>query len=151
MNPLTEIYKRIRMRHTALLLVIIAVTAAIAVYSICVTQYSISFSEALEVIHNHRYHIVPEDYRGGLVDFLVWDGLIPRSIGGVLIGAILGAIIMVVGYTLGRAYVYSTPAYAVLKLPFQILQAGVGAVVGPLLYWKAGLGKLFHRLMPPMH
>lgn len=68
-----------------------------------------------------------------------------------VIGAILGAVIMVVGYTLGRAYVYSTPAYAVLKLPFQILQAGVGAVVGPLLYWKAGLGKLFLKMMPPMN
>ena len=90
MNPLTEIYKSIARKHIALLIAIIAVTAVIAVYSICVTQYSISFSEALEVIHNHRYHIVPEDYRGQLVDFIVWDGLIPRSISGVLIGAILG-------------------------------------------------------------
>ena len=32
-----------------------------------------------------------------------------------------GAVIMVIGYTLGRAYVYSTPEYAVLKLPFEIL------------------------------
>ena len=48
----------------------------------------------------------------------------------------LGAVIMVVGYTLGRAYLYSTPAYAVLKLPFQILQAVVGGAVGLLLRWK---------------
>lgn len=51
-------------------------------------------------------------------------------------GAALGAVIMVVGYTLGRAFIYSTPAYAVLKLPFQILQAAVGAVVGCLLRWR---------------
>ena len=54
-----------------------------------------------------------------------------------VIGALLGAVIMVVGYTLGRAYVYSTPAYAVLKLPFQILQAAVGVVVGLLLRWRS--------------
>ena len=46
---------------------------------------------------------------------------------------LLGAIIMVIGYTLGRAYVYSTPEYAILKLPFEIVQAGFGAVVSMAL------------------
>ena len=45
------------------------------------------------------------------------------------IAVAVGAVVMVVGYTLGRAYVYSTPEYAIVKLPFQILQAGFGAVV----------------------
>lgn len=44
------------------------------------------------------------------------------------IAVLAGAIVMVVGYTLGRAFVYSTPEYAIMKLPFQCLQAGVGAV-----------------------
>ncbi len=44
------------------------------------------------------------------------------------IGVLLGAVIMVTGYTLGRAYVYATPEYAVLKLPFEILQALFGVV-----------------------
>ena len=61
------------------------------------------------------------------------------------IGVTLGAIIMVVGYSLGRAYIYATPETAVLKLPFQILQAGVGAVTGWLLTYPAGMEKLFHR------
>lgn len=56
-----------------------------------------------------------------------------------LIGVALGVVIMVVGYTLGRAFIYSTPAYAIMKLPFQILQAVVGAVVGLLLCFKARL------------
>ena len=56
-----------------------------------------------------------------------------------LIGVALGVVIMVVGYTLGRAFIYSTPAYAVMKLPFQILQAVVGAVVGLLLCFKTRL------------
>ncbi len=59
----------------------------------------------------------------------------PESRTASVIGALLGAIIMVVGYTLGRAYIYSTPEYAVLKLPFQILQAALGVVVGLLLRW----------------
>lgn len=62
------------------------------------------------------------------------------------IGVTIGAIIMVVGYSLGRAFIYSTPEYAVLKLPFQILQAGVGAVAGMLLCWKVRLIKVFEKI-----
>lgn len=63
------------------------------------------------------------------------------------IGVTIGAVIMVVGYSLGRAFLYSTPEYAVLKLPYQILQAGVGAVAGMLLCWKFGIHKLYNRLI----
>lgn len=62
------------------------------------------------------------------------------------IGVAIGAVIMVVGYSLGRAFIYSTPEYAVMKLPYQILQAAVGAVLGMLLCWKAGIVKLYERL-----
>jgi len=63
------------------------------------------------------------------------------------IGALLGAVIMVIGYTLGRAYVYSTPEYAVIKLPFEILQAGVGVVFGMILVWKAGLKNIIRQIL----
>jgi len=60
------------------------------------------------------------------------------------IGVTIGAVIMVVGYSLGRAFIYSTPEYAIMKLPYQILQAGVGAIVGMLLCWKCGIHKLYN-------
>ena len=63
------------------------------------------------------------------------------------IGVTIGAVIMVVGYSLGRAFIYSTPEYAILKLPYQILQAVVGAVVGMLLCWKCGIHKLYKRVL----
>lgn len=59
------------------------------------------------------------------------------------IGVAVGAVIMVVGYSLGRAFIYSTPQYAVIKLPYQILQAAVGAVFGMILCWKCKLNKLY--------
>jgi len=62
------------------------------------------------------------------------------------LGVAIGAVIMVVGYSLGRAFIYSTPEYAMLKLPYQILQAVVGAVAGMVLCWKCGIHKLFNRL-----
>ncbi|MDO4380255.1 MAG: ECF transporter S component [Clostridia bacterium] len=61
------------------------------------------------------------------------------------IGVSVGAVIMVVGYSLGRAFIYSTPEYAVMKLPYQILQAVVGAVIGMLLCWKCGIRKLYNK------
>lgn len=61
------------------------------------------------------------------------------------IGVSIGAVIMVVGYSLGRAFIYSTPEYAVMKLPYQILQAVVGAVLGMLLCWKFGIRKLYKK------
>ncbi|MCD7748811.1 MAG: ECF transporter S component [Oscillospiraceae bacterium] len=66
-----------------------------------------------------------------------------KPVCGAIVGVILGSVIMVVGYTLGRTFVYSTWEYAVIKLPYEILQAGIGAVAGVLLTYKCGLKKLF--------
>lgn len=63
------------------------------------------------------------------------------------IGVTIGAVVMVVGYSLGRAFIYSTPEYALLKLPYQILQAAVGAVLGMLLCWKCGVRNLYQKFM----
>lgn len=63
------------------------------------------------------------------------------------IGVSIGAVIMVVGYSLGRAFIYSTPEYALMKLPFQFLQAAVGAVAGMLLCWKCGVYKLYNMAL----
>lgn len=66
-----------------------------------------------------------------------------------IIGAALGLVITVVGYTLGRAYIYSTPAYALLKLPFQILQTLVGSGAALFLCWKCGIVQFFDRIIKP--
>ena len=57
----------------------------------------------------------------------------------------LGAVIQVILYSLGRAFLYSTPEYAILKLPYQILQAVVGAAAGMILCFPVGLLKLWDR------
>ncbi len=59
------------------------------------------------------------------------------------IGVAIGAVIMVVGYTLGKTFIYSTFEYAIMKLPYEILQAAVGAIFGMVLCFKCGLKKLF--------
>ena len=54
---------------------------------------------------------------------------------------------MVLGYTIGRAYIYSTPEYAIIKLPFEFLQAGVGAVGSMILVFVARLDKAYERII----
>ena len=67
---------------------------------------------------------------------------------GSIVGAVIGWIITFTGYTIGRAYIYSTPAYAVAKFPFQVMQTAVGSVFALLLCWKCGIVKLYHRYFP---
>lgn len=69
----------------------------------------------------------------------------PRLASG--IGVAVGAVIMVIGYTLGKIYVYSTFEYAMMKLPYEIAQGAVGAVLGMVLCWKCGIHKLFNRMI----
>ena len=63
------------------------------------------------------------------------------------IGVTVGAVIMVVGYTLGKIYVYSTLEYAIIKLPYEIAQGAVGAIFGMFLCWKCGIHKLFQNMI----
>ena len=63
------------------------------------------------------------------------------------IGVTVGAVIMVTGYTLGKIYVYSTLEYAIIKLPYEIAQAALGAVLGMVLCWKCGIHSMFSRLV----
>lgn len=69
----------------------------------------------------------------------------PKLASGVAVS--VGVVILVIGYTLGRAYVYSTPEYAILKLPFEFLQGLIGAVAGMLLCWRCGVRKLYLKMV----
>ena len=59
-----------------------------------------------------------------------------------IVAVFVGAVIMVSGYTLGKIYVYSTFEYAMIKLPYEILQALTGAVSGTVLLYATPLKKI---------
>lgn len=63
------------------------------------------------------------------------------------IGVTVGAVIMVVGYTLGKIFVYSTFEYAMIKLPYEIAQGALGAILGFVLCFHFGIGKLYKTLL----
>ena len=72
------------------MVILCIIIALITTYSICVTQHYISFHKALEIVWNHLHGDVPDTYIDWLEDKIVCDSLIPRAIGGVAVGAILG-------------------------------------------------------------
>lgn len=63
------------------------------------------------------------------------------------IGVSVGAVIMIVGYTLGKGLIYSTWEYAFIKLPYEIAQGAIGAVLSMLLCWNFKIGNLFIRMI----
>ena len=68
-----------------------------------------------------------------------------RSLALDLLAVIVGSVVMVALYTLGRAYVYATPEYAVIKLPYEILQAVIGAAAALLLRHRAHVDQMLRR------
>ena len=79
---------------------------------------------------------------------LVFNGA-HRRFRGAAAGVVLGILINVVGYSLGRALVYATPQAALLKLPFQIFQASFGAAVSLLLVFKTGFLRYWDTFTAP--
>ena len=65
-----------------------------------------------------------------------------------LFGSLIGAVIMVTGYTLGKTYIYATFEYAMIKLPYEIAQGLLGVIGGLLLVFRAGLARILHRFGP---
>lgn len=72
------------------ILIILIITSAITIYSVCVMSFNISFQEAWEVIFKHLRGDPLESYYDRIRDYLVFEGTLPRSIAAGLIGAILG-------------------------------------------------------------
>ena len=60
-----------------------------------------------------------------------------------ILGLSIGAIVMVAGYTFGRAFVYADMKTSLIKLPFEIVQAVFGAAVGFVLYKILSKRKVF--------
>ena len=79
--------------------------------------------------------LVTHGLQAVLISLFVRHVLKSKPLPSAIVASVLGLILTVTGYTLGRAYIYSTPAYAVMKFPFQILQTAVGSAIALALYF----------------
>lgn len=65
------------------------------------------------------------------------------------IGVAIGVIILVIGYTFGRTFIYGARSFevALVKLPYEIAQGVIGAVGGMVIVWVLGINKLFKKFV----
>ena len=89
--------------------------------------------------------LVTHGLQAVLISLLVRHVLKSKPLPSAIVASVLGLILTVTGYTLGRAYIYSTPAYAVMKFPFQILQTAVGSAIALALYFGTPIRKVAHQ------
>ena len=89
--------------------------------------------------------LVVHGLQAEVISLFVHRWMKSRPVPASLVGAVVGWVITFTGYTLGRAFIYSTPVYAVAKFPFQVLQTAVGSALALLLCWKCGVVKLYKK------
>ena len=89
--------------------------------------------------------LVTHGLQAALISLLVRHVLKTKPLPSAILASVLGLILTVAGYTFGRAYIYSTPAYAVMKFPFQILQTAVGSAIALALYFGTPIRKIAQR------
>lgn len=63
-----------------------------------------------------------------------------------VLGLLLGAIIDLLGYGFGRAFIYGTPAYAMMKIPFDLVAAILGLGFAYYIYFHTGFIKQFKKV-----
>ena len=89
--------------------------------------------------------LVTHGLQAALISFFVRRVLKTKPLPSAAIASLLGLIVTVAGYTFGRAFIYGTPEYAVLKFPFQILQTAAGSAIALALYFGTPIRKLALR------
>ena len=97
--------------------------------------------------------LVTHGFQAVVVSLIYRHVLSERKLLSASLGMTVGSIITVIGYTIGRIYVYGGADHsaavetAFTKLLFEVIQSGVGAVLAILLLFPAGLEKSFHRVL----
>ena len=94
--PLKDFYKGFFRKGILFMFILIALTLAVSIASISMAKYPVSFSEAYHILSDRLNGIIPAtppagSYSAWMKDHIVWEMNLPRAIGGVIVGAILGA------------------------------------------------------------
>ncbi len=89
--------------------------------------------------------LVTRGLQAVVISLIARKALRDKPIAASSLGVAAGALVSVIGYSLGRAFVYGTPEAALLKLPYQLVMAFGGGAIALVLCWKYGVEKQFRR------
>lgn len=121
-------------------------TCLFGFYTISMTEYPISFSEACRIMADHMTGDVPTDRIGIIKDDIVWNRYMPRAVAAIAIGAILGmsgAVIQTVlrnpmtdSYTTGisSGALFGVTLYVVLDVSVIPLRGDAGMVANAFVF-----------------
>ncbi|MCL1811703.1 MAG: iron ABC transporter permease [Methanomassiliicoccaceae archaeon] len=83
-------YKSHFRRSTMMILLLIFLIIITVIISISISQYPISLAEAYQIMIDHLKGVEPTSYAERLKDHIVWEMNMPRAMGGIAVGAVLG-------------------------------------------------------------
>ena len=85
-------YLNSKRRSTVFIIVFVAVMAVLAIYSLSVNNFKMSFSEAWTVVWDRICGNIPDratDYYGWIRDYMVMEQSVPRTVASILVGVVL--------------------------------------------------------------
>lgn len=126
-------YHQHRLKRIVISLALILAIFIIAVYSLCINDFPVSFEEAIKAISDRLNGIEPSTYIDRMIDNVVIEDNAPRAIAAVLIGIILafsGAVMQTVTHNpLAEPYTIGISSAALFGVTLAII-LGVSFVPG---------------------
>ena len=126
--------------------IVLAITCVFACFTITQTDYPISLNQILEVLSNHIHGVQVTDRVDVIIDSIIWDDYLPRAVGSVCIGVILGvggAVMQTVmrnpmtdAYTTGisSGAMFGATLFVILGITIVDLPGNLGMVVNAFVF-----------------
>ncbi|EGF14226.1 ECF transporter S component [Dialister micraerophilus] len=91
--------------------------------------------------------LVVHGIQGVVISVIARKCLTDKPIVASVMGVTAGQIISCIGYFLGRSFVYSTMEYAMIKIPFDLLEGVIDCVIGLFICWKWSFPSIVQRII----
>ena len=167
-SPHRKEYHHSRKFQLIVIAVLIVALAVLAIYSLSINNFKLTFEEAWTAVFNRIRGIEPETYIESMIDYVAIDVNAPRAIGAILVGTMLavsGAVMQTVTrnplaepYTIGISSAALFGVTLSLALGFSAIPglgrqdaAGMNAFIFAMIPAAAIVGiTMFKRLTPNM-
>lgn len=91
--------------------------------------------------------LVVHGLQGILISVIARQTFKGKPITASILGVTAGQILSCIGYFLGRSFVYSTMEYAMIKIPFDLLQGVIDCVIALIICWKWNFPSMVQRII----
>ncbi len=136
-----------------IIIALLVLMTMLAVYSLSVNNFKVSFMEACEAIYNRIAGIEPEGYIAGMIDYVVIEVNAPRAIGAIAVGttlAICGAVMQSVTHNpLSEPYTIGISSAAMFGVTISVAM-GISLLPGLEKDAATGVNAFIFAMVPAM-